>query len=90
MKLLSTFYSRGDDLARGWWARIGAPNERRLLRHLWDDASGPDFDDLAALVAEATTIRGLDRALQLASENPQLVRRTKPVTEKPLPWEPAS
>jgi hypothetical protein len=81
MKLLSTFYSRGDDLACGWWARIEGAKGRLLLRFLWRDAAGPDFDDLAAVVVELDPAGSLDEALQLARENLQLVRRTKPVTQ---------
>jgi hypothetical protein len=80
MKLLSTFYSQGGDLAAGWWVRIEGARGRCLLRLLWREAAGPDFDDLAALVAELGPDRDLDEVLQLARENPQLVRRTKPVS----------
>jgi hypothetical protein len=80
MKLLSTFYSRGEDLACGWWARIEGANGRMLLRFLWRDAAGPDFDDLAAVIAGLDSAHTLDDALQLARGNPQVVRRTKPVT----------
>jgi hypothetical protein len=81
MKLLSTFYSRGGDLACGWWARIEGAKGRLLLRFLWRDAAGPDFDDLAAVVADLGSAGGLDDALQLARQDPQLVKRTKPVTQ---------
>jgi hypothetical protein len=86
MKLLSTFYSTRHDLAPGWWATIEYPNGQRVIRHLWQDTAGPDFDDLAAVVADLSPIHGLDRALQMAREDPDLVRRTKPVA-KPLPSE---
>lgn len=80
MRLLSTFYSRGGDLAVGWWARIEGLRGRRLLRLLWQDAAGPDFDDLAALVSDLGPDLDLDEALQLAREDPRVVRRTKPLT----------
>jgi hypothetical protein len=64
MRLLSTFYSRGGDLACGW-----------------RDAAGPDFDDLAALIADLGSDHSLDEALQRARQDRRLVRRTKPVTQ---------
>ncbi len=84
MKLLATFYSRGDTLAPGWWARVEESKGRRVLRHLWDDTAGPDFDDLAAVIADLSPDRGLDGALRAAREDHELVRRTKPVTQEPL------
>jgi hypothetical protein len=82
MRLLSTFYSRGGDLACGWWARIeGTKGRRVLLRLLWRDAAGPDFDDLAALIADLGSDHSLDEALQRARQDRRLVRRTKPVTQ---------
>jgi hypothetical protein len=80
MRLLSTFYSRGGDLASGWWVRVEAAKGRRLLRLLWRDAAGPDFDDLAALIADLASDRGLHEALQRARHDRRLVRRTKPLT----------
>ena len=47
MKLLSTFYCNDGSLAAGWWATLEYPDGRRVVRHLWDDEAGPDFDDLA-------------------------------------------
>jgi hypothetical protein len=79
MKLLSTFYSTGGDLAPGWWATIEKSGGRREYRLLWEEAAGPDFDDLAAVVA-ATPEQGLDAALQRARDDRRLVRRAKAVT----------
>ena len=80
MKLLSTFYSAGGDLAPGWWVVIEGSNDKREYRHLWQDADSPDFDDLAAVIADLAPQLGLDAALQQAREDAQLVRRTKAVT----------
>jgi hypothetical protein len=87
MKLLSTFYSRGGDLGCGWWARIEGATGRSTLRLLWRDAAGPDFDDLAALIADLSSDLGLDEVLQRARQDHRLVRRTKPVTQVELDGE---
>jgi hypothetical protein len=89
MRLLSTFYSRGEDLARGWWVRVEGTKGQRRLRLLWKDAAGPDFDDLAAVIAELGAAYGLDEALRRAREDPLLVRRTKPVAHEVADREPS-
>jgi hypothetical protein len=61
-----------------------------MLRHLWEDAAGPDFDDLAEIVADVATVHGLDGALDLARNNPRLVRRTKPVMQEAVHQETTS
>jgi len=83
MKLLSTFYSNGNDLAPGWWATVEYPDGRRAVRHLWEDEAGPDFDDLAAMLSGVTSAPGLDQILRQAREKPELVRRTKAVAQSP-------
>jgi hypothetical protein len=80
MRLCSTFYSDGSNLAPGWWATIEHADSRRRVYFLWNDEAGPDFDDLAALIAEQASLRGLAETLQLAHENARLVRRTKAIT----------
>jgi hypothetical protein len=79
MKLLSTFYSAGEDLAPGWWVVIEGSNGKREYRHLWQDAHSPEFDDLAAVIANLAPELGLDVALQQAREDAQFVRKTKAI-----------
>jgi hypothetical protein len=84
MRLLSIFYSSGGDLDVGWWAVIGCSDGKREYRYLWEDAAGPDFDDLAAVISDLSNRQGLDAVLLRARENPQLVKRTKAVTPSTL------
>ena len=81
MKLLSTFYSNDGSLAPGWWATLEYPDGRRVIRHLWDEEAGPDFDDLAALVTSTASPPDLDMVLVQARLDTNLVRRTKPVVQ---------
>ena len=79
MKLLSTFYSNDGSLAPGWWATLEYPDGRRVIRHLWDEEAGPNFDDLAALVTSTASTPALDLALVQARMDRNLVRRCKPL-----------
>ena len=81
MKLLSTFYSNDGSLAPGWWATLEYPDGRRVIRHLWDEEAGPDFDDLAALVTSTASPPDLDLVLVQARMDCNLVRRTKAVRQ---------
>jgi hypothetical protein len=81
MKLLSTFYSNDGNLAPGWWATLEYPDGRRVIRHLWEEEAGPDFDDLASLVTSTASAPALDLVLVQARLDRNLVRRTKPLVQ---------